>query len=108
MSYKEPGLEERAAASARARTRALERLKAMPKPDEAELAAGAARQAERDAKAAEKRAAKAQGEREDRAKRLEARAAQAGTQKPLRTEAEKKEARDARYAARKSRKPGRR
>jgi competence ComEA-like helix-hairpin-helix protein len=50
--FKDPGFQDRAAASARAKKSALEKLKAAPKPDEAELAAGAERQKAREAKAA--------------------------------------------------------
>jgi hypothetical protein len=86
---------------------ALEQMKPMPMPDEAEVAARAAREVEREAKAEVKRAAaraaKEQGERDDREK---ARTAEANVL-PARTEMEKKEARDARYAARKSRNSGR-
>ena len=109
--YKEPGFQDRAEASARAKKKALEQMKPMPIPDEAEVAARVARQAEREAKAEGKRAAarevKEQGEREDREKELMAKAEQAKVELPVRTETEKKEARDARYAARKSRKSGR-
>jgi hypothetical protein len=108
--YKEPGFQERASASSRAKETALAKMKAAPKPDEAELAARAVRRAEREAKAEEKRAArkaKEEGERADREEALIAEREQARVEKPERTEAEKKDARDARYAARKNRKSGR-
>jgi len=106
--YKDPGFQHRAAASQRAKNSALEKLKAMPKPDAEALAAGAARQAERDAKAAAKREALRQ--EKEAAKRLEEeKLAEAERQRvaalaAIPTEAERKAARDARYAARKKRK----
>lgn len=110
--FKEPGFQDRAAASARAKAGALEKLKAAPKLDEAELAARAARAAERDAKAAAKREADRAAREEAKRLREEQRAAAAAAAeeerlrsiKPQLTEAEKKAARDARYAARKKRK----
>jgi hypothetical protein len=107
--YKEPGFQDRAQASARAKKKALEQMKPMPMPDEAEVAARVARRAEREAKAEGKRAAARaeQGEPEDREKAVMAEAEQGKIESPERTEMEKKEARDARYAARKSRNSGR-
>lgn len=109
--YKEPGFQDRAAASARAKTSALKQMKDAPKPDAAELAAGAARQQERDAKAAAKReeaAAKRAEKEEARAREREIKAeAKREREKPAappKSEAELKAARDARYAARKKRK----
>ena len=109
--YKEPSFQDRAAASARAKRSALEQMKAAPKPDEAELAARAARQVDREAKATSKRVAasvaKEQGERENREEALKAEREQSEAETPALTEVERKAARDARYAARKSRKSGR-
>jgi hypothetical protein len=109
--YKEPGFQDRAQASARAKMKALEQMKPMPRLDEAEVAARLARKAEREAKAEGKRAASRaaakQDEREDREKALMAEAEASKVALPARTELEKKEARDARYAARKTRKSGR-
>jgi len=109
--FKEPSFQDRAAAAALSKKKALEKMKTAPKPDEAELAARAARREERNAKAASKRAAveeaKKQREREKREKALEAEREQAKAVTPKPTEAERKVARDARYAARKIRKFGR-
>lgn len=108
--YREPGFQERASASVSAKKKALEQMKAVPKPDEAMLAARAVRRAEREARAAEKRVAreaKEEGERADRKRALVTEGERARVGKPERTEAEKKDARDARYAARKNRNPGR-
>lgn len=106
--YKEPGFQDRVAAKTRAKASALEMLKAAPKPDEAELAARAARQQEREAKAAAKRTAvreaKEEAQRLEQEKKLEAEQARAKAAPPVLTEAERKSARDARYAARKKRK----
>jgi hypothetical protein len=103
--FKDPGFQDRAAASARAKKSALEKLKAAPKPDEAELAAGAERQKARDAKAAAKREAiKAEREEAQRIEQEKREAARAEREKPEPTEAERKAARDAKYAARKKRK----
>ena len=100
--FKDPGFQDRAAASARAKSRAVENLKVAPKPDEAELAARAARQLERESKAAAKRAEKEEAQRLKREAEVEAEAERAKAEG--RTEAERKAARDARYAARKKRK----
>ncbi|HEU0135028.1 MAG TPA: DUF6481 family protein [Allosphingosinicella sp.] len=90
-----------------AKRKALEKLKSKPPidPAVAEARAEAARQ--REAKAEEKRAAKAEAARAaEEAKAAEAaKSAKAAASAPKAlTEAEKKAARDARYAARKSRK----
>jgi hypothetical protein len=102
--YKEPGFEVRAASSARAKNIALDKLKAAPKPDEAELAARAAREQQREAKAAAKREAKANAQRFEQEQTVEEEKERARAEPPSRTEAERKAARDARYAARKNRK----
>lgn len=106
--YKAPSFQDRAAASAQAKEKALAKMKAAPQPDEAELAQRAARGIEREAAAAAK-AAKAREAREEKqrladGKRAEALAAKIKAEQPKRTEAELKAARDARYAARKNRK----
>lgn len=101
--YKEPGFQDRAATSARAKKSALDKLKAAPKPSEAELAAGAARQQERDAKAEAKRAAKEATRRRNQELQAEAKREREKAIEPPKSEAELKAARDARYAARKKR-----
>ena len=75
--FKDPSFQDRTASAAQARQRALDKLKARPPIDPAVLEERKAAQALRDAAAA--------------------------SAKPVLTEAEKKAARDARYAARKSR-----
>jgi len=99
--FKNPSFQDRASASASAKTRALELLKAAPKPSEADLAARAARAAERDAREAAKREAARAAKAESALKEEAERAAQAAS---IPTEAELKAARDERYAARKKRK----
>jgi len=106
--YKEPSHQDRIAAASEAKNKALAKLKAAPKPDEAELAARAALRKQREAKAEEKRAASREARLEKRRladeKRAAAKEARVKATPPKRTEAELKAARDARYAARKARK----
>lgn len=96
--------QDRVGQAAEAKQKALDRLKAKP-PVDPEVAAArqeAARQ--REAKAEEKRAAKAEkAKAAEEAKAADA-AARAAASAPPPTEAERKAARDAKYAARKSRK----
>jgi len=102
--FKDPSFQDRAASAAQARERALEKLRAKPPIDPAVLEERRAAQALRDAAVAkaseEKKAAREQAKAEQRARAAEIAAANA---RPELTEAEKKAARDARYAARKSR-----
>lgn len=111
--YKAPSFQDRAAASATAKEKALAKLKAAPQLTEAERAERAARRAEREAREAEKaaaaRAARAEkqrlaDEKREAAKAAAEAAAAAKAPPPKKSEAELKAARDARYAARKSRK----
>jgi hypothetical protein len=99
--------QDRVGQAAEAKRKALEKLKSKPPVDPAVAEARAEAARQREAKAEEKRAAKAEQARAAE----EARAAEAAktaeaaasAPQPL-TEAERKAARDARYAARKSRK----
>lgn len=117
-SYREPDLKDRQAAAAAARQRALEKLRTRAPVDEAVVAERkaaleakrAAEQARRDEKraaiaaaAAEKAAAKEAARIAEEQARAEAEAAAEAARKPQLTEAEKKLARDLRYAARKAR-----
>lgn len=106
--YKEPSFQDRASASSRAKDKALAKMKAAPQPDAAELAERAARRAQREALEEAKRAKALQAREEKQRladeKRAEAKRASEIVEPPKPTEAEKKAARDARYAARKSRK----
>ena len=99
--YKEPGFQDRVAAAAKAREAALARLKAKPPIDPAVLAERAAKARERE----EAKAAKGPQKAADKAEALrleEETKATAIASHP--TEADRKAARDARYAARKARK----
>ena len=114
-AYKDPGFKERAALSADAKRKALEKLKAKPAIDPAVLAERTAARLAKEAAESEKRRAK-QAEREaaEAAKReaaeaaaraeAEALAAAEAAKQPELTDEERKAARDAKYAARKSRK----
>lgn len=108
-AFKDPSFQERTAAAARARSTALSQFFARPRVDEAVLAERTAARLAREAAEAEKRAAarlaKEEAEAAKRALALAAAAEAArSAQKKVLSEAERKAARDARYAARKSRK----
>ena len=108
-AYKAPDFAERSALAVQARQKALDQLRAKPAPDENVVAARKAAQESRDLADAEKRRlAKAA---RDEAKALKtAQAAQAAAEAEaeaaaaIRSPAELKAARDARYEARKQRK----
>lgn len=98
--YKEPGFQERVAAAAKARESALARLKAKPPVDPSVVAERIAKTREREAMRAQRATERAE------ARRLaEVEKAAAIPSEP--TEAERKAARDKRYAARKARKSSR-
>lgn len=117
-AFKEPGFQDRVASAARAKDKALAQLRAKPEPDQALMAERAAARAAREAAQAEKREAarlakeEAAAERarlaeiaaQEKAAAAAAAAAIAAPEQPVLTEAERKAARDARYAARKNRK----
>ncbi|HYW16273.1 MAG TPA: DUF6481 family protein [Allosphingosinicella sp.] len=96
--------QDRVGQAAEAKRKALDKLKAKPPVDEAVVAARQEAARQREARAEEKRTAKAeQAKAAEEARAAEAaRAAAAAVPPP--TEAERKAARDAKYAARKSRK----
>ena len=99
--------QDRVGQAAEAKRKALEKLKSRPPVDPAVAEARAEAARQREAKAEEKRAAKAEAARAaEEAKAAEAaKSAEAAASAPKAlTEAEKKAARDAKYAARKSRK----
>lgn len=99
-SYKQPSFQDRAGQAADAKQKALEQLRLKPEPDEGVVEQRKAASARRQAAQAEKAVAKkAVGEAAAREK-AEA-AARAVALAP--TEAERKAARDARYAARQNR-----
>lgn len=99
--------QDRVGQAAEAKRKALDKLRSKPPVDEAVAAARREASRQREAREEEKRAAKAEKVRAADAARAddEAKAAtEAAATKPPPTEAERKAARDARYAARKSRK----
>jgi hypothetical protein len=99
--------QDRVGQAAEAKRKALDKLKSKPPVDEAVAEARAEAARQREAKAEEKRAAKAEAARAvEEARAAEAaKTAEAAASAPRAlTEAEKKAARDAKYAARKSRK----
>ncbi|MEA3051543.1 MAG: hypothetical protein QOG72_446 [Sphingomonadales bacterium] len=106
--------QDRVGRAAEAKRKALDNLRSKPPVDEAVAAARQEASRQRQVRAEEKRAAKAEEKRAAEAQKAaegapvdakasEASAQPAGTPQPP-TEAERKAARDARYAARKSRK----
>jgi hypothetical protein len=102
--------QDRVGQAAEAKQKALDRLRSKPPVDEAVAAARKEASRQRDARAEEKRSAKAEkakaAESARAAEDMKAAetAAEAAAAPPPATEAERKAARDARYAARKSRK----
>lgn len=103
-SYKDPSFQDRAGRAAEAKQKALDNLRAKPPMDEAVVAERQAARLRREAAEAEKRASRKAGEEAARSARAEEEAARAAAAPVPKTEAEKKAERDARYAARKSRK----
>ena len=106
-SYKEPTFQDRAALSADAKQRALEKLKAKPPVDPAVLAARAAAREAKEAAEVKKREEKKlaiEQARLDKLAKAEAaeQAIKDAEQAAVQAEIDKKAARDARYAARKA------
>jgi len=106
MKAHDPSFQDRVGAAAKARQKALDQLKAKPPVDEVVLAerraAAVAREAAEAGKRAEKLAAREREKTEKTERAAQAEAAAAPPAGP--TDAERKAARDARYAARKGRK----
>ena len=96
--------QDRVGQAAEAKRKALEKLKAKPPVDEAVAAARLEAARQREARAEEKRAAKAEKAKAAQDERAAKATAEAAAAVSPPTEAERKAARDARYAARKSRK----
>lgn len=106
--YKEPGFDARRNAASEARAKALAALKAKAPIDPAVQAERVAKAAAREKAQAEKRQAVKEAREAEAAARIakaeqDALAAAAAAPPPELTEAERKAARDARYAARKAR-----
>jgi hypothetical protein len=96
--------QDRVGQAAEAKRKALEKLRSKPPVDEAVAAARQEAGRQREARAEEKRAAKAEKAKAAEEARAADAAKAAAAAVPPPTEAERKAARDARYAARKSRK----
>ena len=103
-SYKDPSYQERVGRAAEAMQKALDQLRSRPPLDEKVVAERQAARARRDAAQAEKRAAKLAAEQAAKEARAAAAAEKLAAMPSPLTEADKKAARDARYAARKNRK----
>jgi hypothetical protein len=102
MSFKDPSFQDRIGSAAQAKKKALDQLRSKPSLDEATVAERQARRAAREARDIQKAAAKkASRQAVEEGKAAEA-AAKAAIPPPP-SEAERKAARDARYAARKAR-----
>lgn len=105
-SFKQPTFQERVALAAKAKQAALEKLRAKAPLDDAIVAQRRAARLAREAaeaKAREEKRAALELEKAARKARALEKAAQMERKAPAMTEAERKAARDARYAARKSR-----
>ncbi len=108
-SYKDPSFQDRTGRAAEAKQKALDNLRQKPPVDEKVAAERQAARLKREAADAEKRAAKKAAEQAARDAKAAESAAKAEAEAkaaavPAPTEADRKLARDARYAARKSRK----
>ena len=96
--------QDRVGQAAEAKRKALDKLKSRPPVDPAVAEARAEAARQKEARAEEKRAAKAEKAKADEAERTAEAAKAAAAAAPAPTEAERKAARDAKYAARKNRK----
>jgi hypothetical protein len=101
-AYRDPTFQDRVGRAAEAKQKALDQLRSRPARDEGVVAARIAAGLKREAAASDKRAARSAAEQALEAENAAAAAQQAAI-KPPPTEAERKAARDAKYAARKSR-----
>jgi hypothetical protein len=106
-SFREPSFQERQARAAEAKSRALSRLSTKQPVDDAVLAERRAAAAARDEARAKLSQEKAEARRQEKATKVRAKETAlsdaAAPAPPAASEAEMKEARDARYAARKQR-----
>lgn len=102
MSFKDPSFQDRIGSAAKAREKALDQLRSKPPLDEKVVAERQAKQLEREARDAEKAAAKKAAQQAAQENKAAEAAAKAAVPPPP-TDAERKAARDARYAARKAR-----
>jgi hypothetical protein len=106
MKSYDPSFQDRMSSAAEAKKRALDKLRSKPPVDASVLAERQAAARAREERQAEARAARNAAKEEEAAASAAERSAAAKPEKtaPVLTEAERKAARDARYAARKSRK----
>ena len=102
-SFKTPSFQERIGAAAEAKNKALEQLRSRPPVDATVAAERQAKALERQMRNDEKAAAKKSAQQAVKDAKASEAAAKAAAPPPP-TEAERKAARDARYAARKARK----
>jgi hypothetical protein len=103
-SFKDPSFQDRIGSAAEAKKKALDNLRSRPPVDEKLVAERQAARLKREAAAEEKRAARKAADQAAREAKAAEQEAQAAAASAAPTEAERKAARDARYAARKSRK----
>jgi hypothetical protein len=103
-SFKDPSYQDRIGSAADAKRKALDHLRSKPPRDEKLVAERQAARLKREAAAAAKRTAKKSADQAARDSKAADQAANAAAASALPTEAERKAARDARYAARKDRK----
>jgi hypothetical protein len=103
-SYKDPSFQDRIGSAAEAKRKALDNLRSKPPLDEKLVAERQAARLKREAAAAEKRAAKKAADQDAKDAKATGQAATAAAASAPPTDAERKAARDARYAARKARK----
>ncbi len=103
-SYKDPSFQDRVGRAAEAKQKALDNLRSKPPIDKRIVAERQAARLKREAAEAERRAAKRAAEQSASEAKAEDAAAKLAAIPAARMEAEKKLARDARYAARKNRK----
>jgi len=103
-SYKDPSFQERVGRAAEAKKKALDRLRSKPPLDEKIVAERQAARLKREAAQLERRAARKASEQAAKAAKAAEAAAKAAAVPQPPSEAQRKIARDARYAARKNRK----
>ena len=103
MSFKDPSFQDRIGSAADAKRKALEQLRSKPPVDEKVLAERLEKSREREVKDAERSAARKAAQQSAKDAKAAEAAAKAAIPPPP-TDAERKAARDQRYAARKARK----
>ena len=103
-SFKDPSFQDRIGSAAEAKRKALENLRSKPPLDEKRVADRQAARLKREAAAAAIRTARKAADQAARDSKAAEQEVQAAPAPAFPTEAERKAARDARYAARKSRK----